>query len=188
MFDMATRGVFLNRLIEELARDGEEAIHDAYYNRDWNNRTYNLHDSYGSAVYYNGTLVKSSIRYIGQEMAKSGLNVGWVWTKGRSMPDYRGNRRLPGDEVEMRGREEVMDFFSHYQAAKKGIELVIVACMFYANILEDGVGKMKRKYHVISTAKSTMDEIAAKYKGEVKEISEYRDMKQMTTIKNKSWA
>ena len=187
MFDMAKSSYLMDKLVAELSREGEEAIHDAYYNRDWNNRTYNLHDSYGSAVYVNGKLVKSSIRYIGQELAKNGRNVGWVWNKGRSMPDYKGNRRLPGNEVEMRGREEVMDFFSHYTPKGKGIELVIVAAMFYANILEAGGGNLRHKYRVISSADSTMREIASKYHGKVEEISVTRDMSRMTTIKDKSW-
>ena len=64
------RNKYIDNLISQLARDGEQALHDAYYGRGFNNRTYNLHDSYGSAVYYNGVLVNSSIRYIGAEMAK----------------------------------------------------------------------------------------------------------------------
>ena len=62
---------FVQALIAELARDGEDAIHDAYNNRDWNNRTFNLHDSYGSAVYLNGRLVKSTVM-----LARSLRNTG----------------------------------------------------------------------------------------------------------------
>lgn len=187
MFDMAN-SAFINRLIDELTRDGEMAIHDAYYNRDWNNRTYNLHDSYGSAVYYNGRLIKKTIRYVGPEQAKSGLNKEWVWTKGRSMQDFRGERRLPGDEVQMRGRDEVMDFFSQYTPQGRGLELVIVAAMFYASYLEDGAGRLKKKYKVISSGATTMQELAAKYNGLLRNIRLGRVHKVMTTIKDKSWA
>lgn len=183
---------FVNRLIDQLARDGEQAIHDAYYGRDFNNRTYNLHDSYGSAVYYNGVLVKSSVRYLGGEVAKQGLSQGWVWNKGRSMPDFRGgsnNRRLPGDEVLMRGRDEVMDFFSHHKPAnKKGLDLVIVAAMFYADILESGKGKLKRKYKVISEGEDYMKDVAKRFKGTLSKFVKPRDLSIMTTIKDKSWA
>ena len=68
---MATSGgVLIKALISQLADDGEKAIREAYEGREFTNRTYNLHDSYGSAVYYNGTLVKGSIRYVGAEMAE----------------------------------------------------------------------------------------------------------------------
>ena len=68
---MATSGgVLIKALISQLANDGEKSIREAYEGREFTNRTYNLHDSYGSAVYYNGTLVKSSIRYVGAEMAE----------------------------------------------------------------------------------------------------------------------
>ena len=54
---MAVGNILIRRLIDELAEDGRKAIQTAYENRDFTNRTYNLHDSYGSAVYYNGVLV-----------------------------------------------------------------------------------------------------------------------------------
>ena len=79
---MATRkGDYIKALISQLADDGEKAIRQAYEGREFTNRTYNLHDSYGSAVYYNGNLVKSSIRYIGAEMAKDvdWRSQGWIW-------------------------------------------------------------------------------------------------------------
>lgn len=155
----------IQQLIAQLTEEGAAAIKQAYETRDWKNRTFNLHDSYGSAVYVNGQLLKRTVRYVGEELAKNGRNVGWVWNKSRSMPDYRGERRLPGDEVEMRGRDEIMDFFSQYTPKTNGVELVIAAAMFYANILESGGGKLKHKYHVISQANGIMDDLSKKYKG-----------------------
>ena len=141
---------FVNRLIDQLARDGEQAIHDAYYGRDFNNRTYNLHDSYGSAVYYNGTLVKSSIRYVGAEMAK---------------------------EDERYGRNEVNDFFSNYRPKnRKGIDLVIVAAMFYADILEEGKGKLKRKYKVIAEGEDYMKNLATHFRGTLSKFVKPKDL------------
>lgn len=186
MAEMKNR--FIQALVAELAHDGEMAIHEAYENRDWNNRTFNLHDSYGSAVYVNRRLVKSSVRYVGNELAKEGLSVGWKWNKPRSMPDYRGERRFTGDEVQMRGREEVMDFFSKYTPQGKGIELVIVAAMYYAGYLEKGAGGLKRKYKVISGAATIMERFKAKYQGELQKFTKTRDIRVMTTIKDKSWA
>lgn len=182
------RTEYINQVINQLARDGEQAIHDAYYGRGFNNRTYNLHDSYGSAVYYDGVLVKSSIRYLGGEMSNQGRSQGWVWSKGRSMPDFRGNRRLQGDEVQMNGREEVMDFFSRYKPGTKGIDLVIVAAMYYADFLEEGKGRLKRKYKVISEGEDYMQQLAKQFNGRLKKFVKPRDLSRMTTIKDKSWA
>ena len=189
---MATSGgVLIKALISQLADDGEKAIRQAYEGREFTNRTYNLHDSYGSAVYYNGTLVKSSIRYIGAEMAKEAdwRSQGWIWKGSRTMPDFRGKRRLNNDEVLMNGREEVMDFFSHYKPKnRKGIDLVIIAAMFYADILEEGKGKLKRKYKVISEGEDYMREVASRFNGTLSKLVKARDLSVMTTIKDKSWA
>ena len=160
---MATSGgVLIKALISQLADDVEKAIREAYEGREFTNRTYNLHDSYGSAVYYNCTLVKSSIRYVGAEMA---------------------------EEDERYGRNEVNDFFSNYRPKnRKGIDLVIVAAMFYADILEEGKGKLKRKYKVISEGEDYMREVASRFNGTLSKVVKARDLSVMTTIKDKSWA
>lgn len=148
---MATSGgVLIKALISQLANDGEKAILEAYEGREFTNRTYNLHDSYGSAVYYNGTLVKSSIRYVGAEMA---------------------------EEDERYGRNEVNDFFSNYKPKnRKGIDLVIVAAMFYADILEEGKGRLKRKYKVIAEGEDYMKNLATHFRGTLSKFVKPKDL------------
>lgn len=171
------KGYCVQMLVSALADEGLYAISQAYEKRGYTNRLYNLHDSYGSAVYVDGVLDKSTIRYIDPEMSK----------KGRSMPDFRGNRRLEGDEIIMNGREEVMDFFQHYSAPRGEICLVIVAAMFYASILEHGQGSLKRKYAVISGAKTTLNTVQKTYGGSIERVYKDRDTSIPTTIKNKTW-
>ena len=148
---MATNGgVLIKALISQLADDGEKAIREAYEGREFTNRMYNLHDSYGSAVYYNGTLVKSSIRYVGAEMA---------------------------EEDERYGRNEVNDFFSNYRPKnRKGIDLVIVAAMFYADILEEGKGRLKRKYKVIAEGEDYMKNVATHFRGTLSKFVKPKDL------------
>lgn len=180
--------VYLQQWIDQLADEGQAAITIAYRHKDFTNRLYNLHDSYGSAVYYNGRLVKSSIRYLGPEKYSKGIELGWQWTKARSMPDFRGTRYLPGDQIDMTGREEVMDFFSQYTPTSKGLQLVVVAAMWYASVLEKGGGNLRRKWRVISGARSKMDELAKIYGGVVTEIETGRVLSQPHTIKDSSWS
>ena len=148
---MATSGgVLIKALISQLANDGEKAIREAYEGREFTNRTYNLHDSYGSAVYYNGTLVKSSIRYVGAEKA---------------------------EEDERYGRNEVNEFFSNYRPKnRKGIDLVIVAAMFYADILEEGKGRLKRKYKVIAEGEDYMKNLATHFRGTLSKFVKPKDL------------
>jgi hypothetical protein len=178
---------YLNKFIDELANDGERAIKEAYATREFRNRSFNLKDSYGSAVYVDGKLIKRTIRYLGPEDATNALSVGWIWDKPRSLPDFRGARRLTGDEIQMTGREEVMDFFSHYVPSGKGIELVIVAAMWYANVLEKGGANLRRKWRVISGAATFMYSLQRKYGGFIEPINTYRDLSIPTTIKDTSW-
>ena len=181
------KGAIIDELIDYLADRGEAAIAIAYRHRDFTNRTYNLHDSYGSAVYYNGRLIKRSIRYIGPEKYTQGIYTGWEWTKSRSMPDFRGTRYLKGDQIDMTGREEVMDFFSQYTPTKSGMQLVVVAAMWYASVLEKGGGNLKRKYRVISGAQTEMDKIVSELGGTVTQIDTGRVLSQAPTIKGSSW-
>ena len=142
-------GILVRGLIDALTKEGEAAIITAYNNRGFKNQTYNLHDSYGSAVYANGKVIKSTIRYLGAEQAKTPY-------KGRS--------------IDMRGRDEIMDFFSQYTPKTKGIELVIAAAMYYAGFLEGGTSKAFRKIEVISGATNAMRSIASKYNGRLSDI------------------
>ncbi len=177
----------VEELIDELTNEGYAAILQAYYTREFTNRTFNLHDSYGSAVYYNGKLIKRTIRYVGQEHLTTDLYTGWTWKGTRSFPNFRGVRYHPDDEVRMTGREEVMDFFSEYTPPNKGLQLVVVAAMWYGLILEKGGGNLKRKYRVISGARTIMDELAAKYGGSVSQIETGRVLSQQHTLKGSSW-
>lgn len=143
----------IQQLISQLTEEGAAAIKQAYETRDWRNRTFNLHDSYGSAVYVNGQLLKSTIRYVGGELAEK---------------EWSGKHK--GRTIMMNGREEINNFFTQYTPKTNGVELIIVAAMFYANILEAGGGGIKRKYHVISQANGIMNGLASKYVGKVNTV------------------
>ena len=186
-------GRLMRMLIDDLALTGKEAIANAYGRRGFKNQLYNLHDSYASAVYVDGRLDKSTIYYVGDEMSKRTRSApkkqrsNWIWKKGRSMPDFRGERRLPGDEIMISGREEAMDFLQHYSDAPRGtICLVVVAAMFYASILESGRG-LRNSYAVIRGALPLLQDTALRYRGSVTRINKYRDMSKPPTIKNQTW-
>lgn len=134
---------FMNQLIQKLTDDGEKLVRRAYETRTFENRTYNLHDSYGSAVYVDGRLIKSSVRYAGSPTAKAG--------------------KIYEDEL-IEGRFEIDAFFDWFKPRKKGVDLVVIATMPYADILEKGAG-LRRKYKVISGAKDLMNTIAYSYNG-----------------------
>ena len=179
--------VFLDKLINDLTWQGEKAIRVAYRRRDFTNRLYNLRDSYGSAVYYNGRLLKHTIRYLGPEIGKPIDNTGWTWNKQRSMPDWRGERRQKGEEIPMRGRDEIMEFFQKYRPSVTGLHLVVVASMWYANVLEKGGGGIHHKYKVISGARDVVEGIAKQVGGYVIDIDQSRDLGKAPSIKNNTW-
>ena len=131
------------RVISFLAMIGEKSIQEAYQTRGFTNRTYNLKDSYGSAVYYNGALLDTTIRYIGPPEAKTKRH-------GKS------------------GREEVNKFFRDYSPKSNGYDIVVIATMPYAGELELGGGRLKRKYHVMAGARELLERVAAKYGAKLK--------------------
>lgn len=145
---------FMDQLIDKLTQDGERLVKRAYETRTFQNQTFNLHDSYGSAVYVNGKLIKSSIRYAGAPQAKSGR----VW----------------GEEL-IEGRFEINAFFDWFKPGTKGIDLVVIAAMPYANILEKGAG-LRRKYRVISGARDLMNTVAYSYNGRFSKYVVSRDI------------
>lgn len=108
---------FEQDMVAALTTLGYYAMMDAYGKHSFTHRTRNLHDSYASAVYVNGNLIESSIRYVGGVVSKEADPV-----------------------TKKTGRETVNDYLhSHrYGAANNEIVLVVIAAMYYAGILEAG--------------------------------------------------
>lgn len=142
----------INKMVERLSLDGKALVEKAYKTRGFIDRTYNLHDSYGSAVYYNGVLQPNSIYYLQEQATEAKKWYGKM----------------------LRGRNEIVDFFIEYKGRGKGFDLVLVAAMPYASILEHGQGTLRGKYQVISGTMSDMRELARKYKGSISRTSTSR--------------
>ena len=113
-----------DELVKSLADIGKELILRAYRTRGFFNRTYNLRDSYVSAVYVKGKLREDSIRYVGKDLADVAKKI---------------------DDRYVVGRWEAEEYIrSLKQNRNDFIKLVIAAAMPYSNTLE------KRGYAVIS--------------------------------------
>lgn len=103
----------------------------------WQHRSYNLHDSFASAVYVNGKL--ASVEYLGSP---------------------RSNKH--DKKTKKTGRQTVDDYLQSHRfgSTNHEIVLVVVAAMFYAGILENG-GKSnigpQDKFIVISPAKEYIE-------------------------------
>lgn len=103
----------------------------------WQHRSYNLHDSFASAVYVNGKL--ASIEYLGSP---------------------RSNKH--DKKTKKTGRQTVDDYLQslRFGSTNNEIVLVVIAAMFYAGILENG-GKSNMgpqdKFIVVSPAKEYIE-------------------------------
>ena len=108
---------FEQDMVAALTTLGYYAMMNAYGKHSFTHRTRNLHDSYASAVYVNGRLIDSSIRYVGGFLS-----------------------REVDPTTKKTGRETVNDYLrSHkFGATNNEIVLVVVAAMFYTGILEGG--------------------------------------------------
>lgn len=122
---------YIDNLAKSLADDGQRLIEKAYLQADYKkNKTQNLHDSYGSAVYYKGSLYPNSKRYFSKAATTSKFD--------------------PYQDQMVSGRKEISDFFDEYTPSNNGMQLVIAVAIFYGEILEKGSGILRRKYKVIS--------------------------------------
>lgn len=132
---------YTDQMAKQLAEDGRKLIEKAYSQADFNKfQTQNLHDSYGSAVFYNGSLYP---------------NTKYFFTKSATT-----SKKDPYKNQQVTGREEISDFFDKYIPDSKGMELVIAVAIFYGEILERGGGNLRRKYKVISMVGSDIRALA----------------------------
>ena len=132
-------------IVASLTDLGQEACQYAIDMRGYNNRTYNLRDSIGSAVYVDGKIVPSSKRYAFRKSSK------------KPYPDKGYGRN--GEPIE--GREALDRYWDENKTLKNSkntIELVVVAGTFYSGILED------RGIQVISAAVDYLESNMSAYK------------------------
>lgn len=99
-------------IVESLDKLAKLSIDNALLNKGYTNRTYNLHDSYGFAIYHNGAIVKK-----------------WMNSPEATKPDAKGGTGA------LRG-STFLDNFS----STGNWQLVVVAGEFYADQLQFGYG------------------------------------------------
>ncbi len=128
---------YIAKINSELVSDGERLIKSCREQATFTNRTNNLEDSYGSCVYYNGSEVSGSRKYLGQSATEG---VKWY-----------------GETIY--GRNEIDDFFDNYKPNKKGWELLLVAAMPYGEVVEHTY-----KYKVIAMSHDMLQQLVPKYK------------------------
>jgi len=105
----------MDTLIEEaLHKIGQVGLKAAVQMHEFQNRTHNLEDSYGYAIYKAGTIVGSPVV----------LNPKATETKKWKGKSYSGH-------------EEAVNFLNGYRPDSSGWTLVVVAGMFYASWVQN---------------------------------------------------
>ena len=100
-------------------------------------------------MFYNGREYVNSRRYVGRRALIE-------------KKDPSGNM--------ITGRQAVDEFFDSFIPKARGFVLVMVAAIFYAPILEKGIG-LRHKYDVIVGAETVVEDVARKYKGRISRIN-----------------
>lgn len=132
---------------KELVAAGQRILRECVAERDYTHRSNNLYDSYGFGVYVNGKLV----------------NRGYL----SNSPTAKAAKKWYGEVI--RGRSEIDKYLVSEYAPGNGLELVVVAAMPYAVVLERGSAGLHRKYKVISMAYDKLLAICPSF-GRVKTI------------------
>ena len=101
-------------IMEKLNEIGIHGVKTAIEMHKFRNRTFNLEDSYGFGIYYNGALKQEPFTF-------SSSSTKSVKFEGK----------------EYRGQEEVMKYLQGYKPDNMGWSLVVVAAMPYASFVED---------------------------------------------------
>lgn len=116
---------------ERFVNYAKEEIVRLATSHSFDNRTFNLQDSYVWCVYYNGKRVPNGFGYYGSKLAR----------KPSFLHEYSPKKR-----IEVNGRELARTFAQSYQpSTQDGWEIVFAACAPYGAYLELG-----RKFLVMS--------------------------------------
>ena len=147
-----------DNVCDMLAREGERIVTEANRSAEAQNRSGNMADAYGYAVYLNGRMMRKG--YANDTPTSDVPHKGW---------DKHG---IPSDT----GRGYLDSFFESYIAPERGYHLVVVNAAYYSRILEEGAQARPRrqiatKYRIISQMTDEMDGLASKYHGEMTTIN-----------------
>ena len=143
---------YVTKVVGILEKKGKELVASAYSSSEFEDDTYNLRDSYGYAVYYNGRV-----------KAFGGLN-----GKKATVP----KQESIGSKNKSFGRDDLEQYVKMYGAKSYGFELIVIAVKFYAGLLEDGT-KTNKKYKVISHIWDKMEDFGSQFNGSIKQIKQY---------------
>lgn len=113
--DKATKAI-----VEALTTIGWKVAMEAYRRKTYTNRTFNLHDSYGSAVFVDGKLVEDSIKFV---------------NRSRSKRDDTHGHSITGAK---NGRDAFRRFLDSAWIVRKKdhITLIVAAAMWYGELVE----------------------------------------------------
>lgn len=154
-YGSAVKDKMTKAIVEVLTTIGYQVALNAYRQKTFQNRTYNLHDSYGSAVFVNGVLVNDSIKYV--QRAR--------WKKR----DTHGHS-IKGAKT---GREALNRFFKSAWIVRKQdyITVVVAAAMWYADIVEYKGKVVLDEQYVAKEIRQRFDKVLPSI------ISKYPDLK-----------
>lgn len=126
-------------MVKYLSQKGQDIIDNAYRSKEAKDRSGNMHDAYGYAIFSRGQLVKKG--YASGGVMSSKVHKGWA------------KHDIPADT----GRGYLDSFFEEFKTrvSPKGFVLICVNAVYYASILEAGAqGRPHReistKYRIIS--------------------------------------
>lgn len=128
----------LAQILWKLEQEGYRILRECEQERGYTHRTNNLYDSYGFGIYVGGKLTKSG--YLSE-------------SRMATEP-----RKWYGHDVS--GREQIMNFLNNEYKPTGGIDMVVVAAMPYAAVLEQ-----KYKYDVIAMSYDKLKQLAGGVRG-----------------------
>lgn len=123
----------INNILDFLEKSGKKIIENAQNSKDVGNDTFNQHDAYGAAVYYNGELKR------------------FASLDSKSIRDHHGSTyyNIPAGT----GEEWADMFLKEYEPPKKGFALVCFNAAYYSVIQETYT------YRIISQEYTDMEKI-----------------------------
>lgn len=143
----------LGKYLDEIEGDAKRIVKKAADSKEAKNRSFNMMDAYGYAIYFNGKQMRHG--YASDITMSKGIHKGWA------------KHSIPADD----GRGYLDQFFKEYTPKSKGIELVVVNAIYYASILEAGKGFGGATFRIISQIESDMDTLKQKHGGRVRFFS-----------------
>lgn len=156
--------LYVRRMTLYLVDEAKKIIEKARRTKQTKNQSGTQWDSFGAIVFYNGS-IKYTLKNAepGTDLTKQTRYMESIWDENQGR--HRGHGSIPPGTGREWAEMFAKEIKGSHEIPKQGFCLIIFNAAFYSKVQEEGGGRLKRPYKIISQIAGDMYNLKSKFQG-----------------------